>query len=251
MSTWVPAGVGHQKGPSAFPSKPLTPWSCWVALRSPCRPLMPAYSVVCVWPALKRGGSVRFTVSARTGGNVHLRSALFQATMDPSRLPGSLHRPLWRQNCRAAGWWSAAGRGTRRTRQKATVWRNQACGFSRIPDTFRSSSTTVWFSRMMTGDHESCIAGRSIRPDLQPWHGVWLTRSLASSKAVGTTLLVLQVPLQSPQPAQGIRVGTSCGEIFSPSEAGGEGVPLAPDRKPMAPLTGGEPDGLLSPGRQS
>lgn len=35
--------------------------------------------------ALKRGGSVRFTVSARTGGNVHLRSALFQATMDASR----------------------------------------------------------------------------------------------------------------------------------------------------------------------
>ena len=35
--------------------------------------------------ALKRGGAVRFTVSAATGGNVHLRSALFQAAMDPSR----------------------------------------------------------------------------------------------------------------------------------------------------------------------
>jgi len=35
--------------------------------------------------ALKRGGAVRFTVNAVTGGNVHLRSALFQAAMDPSR----------------------------------------------------------------------------------------------------------------------------------------------------------------------
>ncbi|MDE0648234.1 MAG: CRISPR-associated endonuclease Cas1 [Cyanobacteria bacterium MAG IRC4_bin_6] len=35
--------------------------------------------------ALKRGGAVRFTVNAATGGNVHLRSALFQAAMDPSR----------------------------------------------------------------------------------------------------------------------------------------------------------------------
>ena len=35
--------------------------------------------------ALRRGGSVRFTVSAATGGNVHLRSALFAAAMDPSR----------------------------------------------------------------------------------------------------------------------------------------------------------------------
>jgi len=35
--------------------------------------------------ALKRGGAVRFTVTAPTGGNIHLRSALFQAAMDPSR----------------------------------------------------------------------------------------------------------------------------------------------------------------------
>ena len=35
--------------------------------------------------ALKRGGSVRFTVNGGTSGNVHLRSALFQASMDTSR----------------------------------------------------------------------------------------------------------------------------------------------------------------------
>ena len=35
--------------------------------------------------ALKRGGSVRFTVNGATGGNVHLRSALFQTAMDSSR----------------------------------------------------------------------------------------------------------------------------------------------------------------------
>ena len=35
--------------------------------------------------ALKRSGSVRFTVNGGTGGNVHLRSALFQTAMDTPR----------------------------------------------------------------------------------------------------------------------------------------------------------------------
>ena len=35
--------------------------------------------------ALTRGGSVRFTVNGATGGNVHLRSALFQAVVDTSQ----------------------------------------------------------------------------------------------------------------------------------------------------------------------
>ncbi len=35
--------------------------------------------------ALNTGGSVRFTVNGKTGGNVHLRSALFQASMDTER----------------------------------------------------------------------------------------------------------------------------------------------------------------------
>lgn len=103
--------------------------------------------------ALKRGGSVRFTVSGATGGNVHLRTALFEAAMNDS-LSLALSKSIVAAKLQNSG--SVVSRWSRDEQDRA--------GSDQLAE--RSSQIRARVGRLAdaaTGDHVRGIEGDAAR----------------------------------------------------------------------------------------